>query len=314
MSVLQIRKGSADVLVFYPPEDTAPATASLTITDVNGSALSGFAWPRTVDRDSASATVSVAASQGARAISVSSNTGFVIDETYLLTEATTGQKYRVRVAGVPSGKVVLDQPIPIALTTAATLTGLAYRFTTNATMTADVRRRCRAQWSYTAGTARYHQQRLDIVREPWTLALTESDVEAYDHTFGETAGSSGRWRTLIQGVSDDLMRWLEQRRLYADLLKDRDFIKRAACLLLLSRFYGTRPGDDNAKIATKWRKEYETALVELSSASLWYDADDDDSLDGASGDGVTHLGDDDEDDETSESGELGLPGNYAAVG
>lgn len=317
MSVQQIRRGGADQIVFYPPEDNAPASASLTITDVNGSELSGFSWPQTVARDSASATVSVAATQGARAISVSSNTGFAINETYLLTEATTGQKYRCRVAGVPSGKVVLDQPLPFALTTAATLTGLAYRFTTNTTMTADVRRRCRAQWSYTAGVARYHQDRVDIVREPWSLALTERDIEAYDHTFGETVGVTGRWQTLVQGVSDSLMLWVEKRRLYADLLKDRDFAKRAACMLLLARFYGARPGADNQALSNKWAKAYEAALVDMSDAALWYDADDSDSLDGASGDGVTHLGDD-ADDETSgatdDRGELGLPAQYALVG
>jgi hypothetical protein len=312
VSVYQIRKGSADPVVFYPPEDTAPSTASLTITDVNGSELSGFSWPQTVNRDSASATVSAAASRGVRVLSLNNVTGFLQDETYLLTLAS-GQRFRVRLAGVGTLQVTLDQPVQADVTTAATLTGLAYRFTTNTTLTADVRRRCRAQWSYTAsGVAKYHPMRLDIVRDPWSLRLTESDVEAYDHTFGENAGTSGRWMTLVQGVSDDLMRWIEQRRLYADLLKDRDFAKRAACLLLLSRFYGARPGDDNAKLSSKWRKEYEAALVEMSDAALWYDADDDGSLDGASGDGVTHLGDD-EDDETDQ-GELGLPGHYALVG
>lgn len=311
MSVEQIRKGSSDVLVFYPPEDAAPATASLTITDANGSELSGFVWPQTVNRDSASATVSVAASQGARAVSVSSNASFEVGETYVLTEAVTGQKYRVRVAGLPSGKVTLDQPLPFALTTSSTLTGIAYRFATNSTMTADVRRRCRAKWSYTAGTARYWQQRLDIVREPWRLALTESDLEAYDHTFGETAGVSGRWQTLVQGVSDTLMLWVEKRKLYADLLKDRDFAKRAGCMLLLSRFYGARPGADNQALSAKWNKAYDAALVDLADADLWYDEDDDDSLDGDS-DGVS-VGEDDE-DELGEDSELGLPGYYAQVG
>jgi hypothetical protein len=311
MSVEQIRKGSSDVLVFYPPEDAAPSQASLTITDANGSELSGFVWPQTVSRDSASATVSVAASQGARAVSVNSNANFVIGETYVLTEATTGQKYRVRIAGVPSGKVVLDEPLQFALTTAATITGIAYRFATNSTMTGEVRRRCRAKWSYTAVVAQYHQQRVDIVREPWRLALTVTNIEAYDHTFGETVGVSGRWQTLVQGVSDTLMLWIEKRKLYADLLKDRDFLTRAGALLLLSRFYGARPGADNQALSNKWNKAYEAALVDLADADLWYDEDDDDSLDGDS-DGVS-VGEDDE-DELGEDSELGLPGYYAQVG
>lgn len=307
MSITQIRMGSADVLVWYPPEDTAPATASLTCTDVNGGGLSGFSWPMTVNRDSASATLSATAKARDRAVSVSSTTGFTVGETYLLT-IPDGRRFRVRVVGVGSGALQLDQPLAVDAASGSTLTGLAYRFATSSTMTATVRRRCRAQWAYTAGVARYHQQRFDIVREPWALALTEPDVERYDHTFGETAGSSGRWMSLIEGVEGDLMRWLEKRRLYADLLKDRDYIQRAAALLLLARFYGARPGADNQALANKWMKAYEAALVELADASLWYDADDSDTL--AGDDSLGSISDDD-DDETSE---LGLPAYYATVG
>jgi hypothetical protein len=310
VSITQIRKGSSDPLVWYPPEDTAPASASLVCTTVNGSELSGYSWPQTVSRDSASATVSVEAKAGARAVSVSSTTGFTAGETYLLT-LVDGRRFRVRVAGVGSGTLYLDQPLSVVATTAATLTGLAYRFSANATMTATVSRRCRAQWSYTAGgVPRYHQQRFDIVREPWALTLTETDIERYDHTFGETAGSSGRWLTLVEGVAADLMRWLEKRKLYADLLKDRDYIHRAGALGVLARFYGARPGKDAQDLAAKWTKAYEAALVELADANLWYDADDSDTLSDPSA--VGSLGEDD--DDTDEVGEIGLPAYYAVVG
>ena len=312
MSIYQIRKGSADPLVWYPPEDTAPATASLTCTDVNGGELGGLSWPQTVNRDSASATVSAVAGERARSLTVSSTTGFTVGETYLLTLAD-GRRFRVRVAGVGSGTLYLDQPLTTSITTTtATLTGLAYRLTLNTTVTASIRRRCRAQWSYTAGTARYHPQRFDIVREPWALSLTETELERYCHTFGEDAGSSGRWMTLIDGVAVDLMRWLEKRKLYADLLKDRDYIHRAGALGVLARFYGARPGKDNQDMAAKWAKAYEAALVELADAALWYDADDSDTLSDPST--VGSLSGDDDGDETSETGELGLPAHYALVG
>ena len=310
MSIYQIRKDSSDALVWYPPEDTAPSTASLTCTDVNGGALSGYAWPQTVARDSAGTTLSAAAGDRARAVSVASTAGFVAGETYLLT-LTDGRRFRVRLSGVASGALHLDQPLTAPAPIGSTLTGLAYRFATNATLTGAVRRRCRAQWAYTAGgVARYQQQRFDVVREPWTLALTETDIERYDHTFGETAGSSGRWMTLTEGVAADLMRWLEKRRLYADLLKDRDYIHRAACLGVLARFYGARPGGDNQALANKWAKAYDLALTELADASLWYDADDSDTL--YDPDALATLADDE--DETNERGELGLPAYYAIVG
>lgn len=309
MSITQIRVGSSDAVVWYPPEDTAPATASLTLTDVNGSELSGFSWPQTVSRDSASATVSAAVGERARAVPVSSTTGFTAGETYLLTIAD-GRRFRVRVSGVGSGTLYLDQPLTVALTTAATITGLAYRFATNTTLTASIRRRVKAAWSYTAGVARYHQQRLDIVREPWLLALTETDIERYDHTFGETSGNSGRWMTLIDGVAVDLMRWLEKRKLYADLLKDRDYIQRAGALGVLARFYSARPGADNQALANKWAKAYEAALVELADAALWYDADDSDTLPDSGQVGSLTA----EADEDGELSELGLPAHYALVG
>lgn len=309
MSIYQIRTGSSDAVVWYPPEDTAPASASLTLTDVNGGALSGSTWPQTVARDSASATLSAAAGERARAVSVSSTSGFTAGETYLLT-LPDGRRFRVRLSGVGSGALYLDQPLAAAAASGSTVTGLAYRFATNSTLTATVRRRCRAQWSYTAGgVARYHQQRFDIVREPWALALTEADLERYCHTFGEDAGSSGRWLPLVDGVAADLMRWLEKRRLYADLLKDRDYIHRAACLGVLARFYGARPGADNQALSNKWAKAYDIALTELADASLWYDADDSDTL--SDGTGIGSLSDGDDDDETSE---LGLPAYYAIVG
>lgn len=308
MSISQIRLGSSNPLVFYPPEDDAPVEAQLTCTDANLNPLPGT-WPQTVPRDTASANVT--GSQAARVLTASSVSGFVAGETYLLS-LPDGRRFRCRLAGVGSGALQLDQPLPVAVPNGATLTGLAYGFTTSPTLTDLVRRRCRARWEYSVGgVALLHQQRFDVVREPWRLLLTETDLERFDHTFGETAGSSGRWMTLVEGVSDDLARWLEARGLYADLLKDRDQIKRAAALGTLARFYGARPGADAQHLGNKWTKAYEAALVELADARNWYDADDDDRLDGEPD--PSRLREDDEDTARRET-ELGLSANYALVG
>lgn len=314
MSVYQITLNSTEDLIFYPPEDYAPSTASLTIKDATNADLSGT-WPATVARDAVTTTLTVAASQGARALTLDTISNIIPDTTYLLG-IPDGRKFRVRVIGVNAAtkQVFLDQPLTAPAATSSTFTGLAYRYTMTTGATAAVSRRCAAIWTYTVhGKTVTEKQRFDIVRDPWELRLTESDIEEYDHLFGETSGSSNRWQSLIGGVSADIMRKLEARKIYADLIKDRDLLKKSACMLLLARFYGSRPGDDSQKIADKWMKAFENSYTTLLDADLWYDRNDNGSLDGGSGTTGTTVPVIDPEDEAPRT-ELGIPGYYTLVG
>lgn len=304
MSVTQITKGSSEDLVFYPYSDYAPSTASLTITLATGSALGGFVWPQTVNRDSASTATSSASTRGTRTLTVSAVTDFIPDETYLLG-IPDGRKFRIKLIGVnaTAKQLFFDQPFPVDVPIGATVTGLAYRFTLNTTATSDVRRRIGAVWTYTVnGKSIRENQRFDIVRDPWILDLSESDLEKQDHCFGETAGNANRWQSLISGVGEYIQLFLEKRKIYADLVKDRDYLKTAAAYLLLSRFYGNRPGDDSQKISDKWKKEAETYLTNITSADIWYDSNDNGT-----------LSDDTSVNQGEVSNELGLKAFYALV-
>lgn len=311
MSVVQITLNSTEDLVFYPPDDHAPSSATLTLKDVNGGELAGT-WPATVNRDNVNTTLTAQASQAARMLTLDVITNIIPDTTYILA-IPDGRRFRVKVVGVnPSTKqVYLDQPITATAASGSLFVGLAYRYAMTAPATAAVLRRCSALWSYAInGKTVQEKQRFDIVRDPWELRITESDVEEYDHVFGETAGSSNRWQSLIPGVSADIMRRLESRKIYADLIKDRDMLKRAGCLLLLSRFYGARPGDDSQKLSDKWMKQFDSAYISLLDADMWYDVNDNDRL-GQSTNGAVPTIDSSENEPRKE---LGLPGYYTLVG
>jgi len=310
MSEIQLRKGSTDSLVFYPPEDYAPATATLTLSDSKNTALHPATWPLTVSRDNVSTTVDVAATQGSRTLTLADITNIVVDVFYLLG-IPDGRKFRVKVIGINASlkQIFIDQPIPTSVAVASTLIGLAYRYPLTATATATIQRRCQASWVYTvSGSSVVTNQSFDIVNHPWSLKLTEKDVEEYDHCFGETAGNSNRWQSLTAGVSMDLMRWIEKRKLHADLIKDRDYIKKAACLLLLARFYSARPGEDSSRIALIFNKMAEIALAEIFDADIWYDLNANDSLDGASVTGTINA------EDNAAKSELQVSAQYLLVG
>ena len=292
MSILQITLNSTEDLVFYPSANSPPATASLTITLAQGGDLPGFTWPVTVNRDTASAVVASASSQGNRVLTVDTISGFVAEEVYQLA-IPDGRKFRCNLIGIDATakQLFFDQPFAVNVPINSTITGLAYRLTLNSTATGDINRRISASWSYTVNSKTLREvQRFDIVRDPWVLSLTESDIEKYDHCFGETAGNAARWKSLIPGVGESIMLQLERRKIYADLIKDRDFIKNAAIMLLLSRFYGSRPGEDAQKLSDKWKKESETALTNITGADIWYDSDDTGTLDSSSEESTSELG------------------------
>lgn len=286
MSGLQFFEDKAATLVLYVPaaHGVPSGSASLTIYASGQSELAtGGSWPETVSLDAAAATLDAAASAGDESLSVGSGeaTTFTAGRTVLAT-STRGEILELRVKGrdTSTDTLYLDQPLAHALQSGSTLAGHRYAFALSTTHTQTRRRRVRAVWTYTAGgEARTVVQRFDVVREPFTFDLSESDIETHDPEFGEYAGHSGRWRRHIEGALRDLVSALTARDLDPDLLRDRDIAKDALIYRVLAKFY--RKVDPEA--SKGFQEDYETKLKEISeSSAIWYDADGDDVVaDGA---------------------------------
>lgn len=271
MSRLQFPRNQSGELVWYPPEGLGGATAQLIIYTQGDTLLPGGSWPQTVDRDAQSTTVAVETESSDDELPVTSSAGFAAEDRLLLI-LPNGQRFELRLVGAADNTLFLDQPLPKTIPSGSTVSGWGYRFTLSSSHLAELRRGCRAQWIYTvAGKARFHAQRFDIVNEPFVLALTESDLERHDHTFGESAGSSGRWKSLIDGAHDVITGRIEAQGLFADLILDREALKDAICFVILAKFYGSKAGADMRALGADWMKQADRAVADMIQSRIAYD-------------------------------------------
>ena len=272
---VQVKKNSTDYLDFYPSDSIIPSsTATLTITTDDNNELSGFSYPQTVNRDSVNSVTTVQAVEGDDSFTVDVTTGVLRGETYLLT-LPNGRTKQVKVNGIASGKIYIDEPINFVAPVGTTIQGFKYSFALNTTATATVERRLRAKWTYTVnGRSKTVTQEFDIVNTPFQLDLSEKDIENLDHNFGEVTAGSDKWKSLIPGCVRDLGRWLESRKIYLDLIKDVGLFKDCVSACVLARFYGAQVGKDAKALSEAWFKLYESYRVQVADSPMWYDVND----------------------------------------
>ena len=293
MSRLQFPRHQSGELVWYPPEGLGGATAQLIVYTQGDALLPGGSWPQTVDRDPQSTTVAVETERDDDELPVVSSAGFSAEDRLLLI-IPSGQRFELRLVGAANNTLFLDQPLPKTIPSGSVVSGWGYRFTLSPSHLSELRRGCRAQWMYTvAGKPCFHPVRFDVVNEPFILALTESDIERHDHTFGESAGSSGRWRSLIDGAHDAITGRIEAQGLFADLILDREALKDAICLMVLAKFYGSKAGADMRALSADWMKQAERAVADMIQARVTYDKNQ---------------------NQVSEPGEQGTPVQYMKLG
>lgn len=317
MPRLQFTKDVASTLAFYAPEGIPDGAATVTIYTGGDGELEGDTWPATVALGSASTTTTAAATQQSETLPVGDASAFSAGGRYWINDS--GQRVEVEVRKKSGSTLYLTQPLPFTVSSGATIASGRYAYSLSATQTATLRRRLRAVWSYEVDSeAVSHTQYFSVVREPFDISLTEDDIEAHDHNFGEYAGSRGQWRRLIEGAHHDVERALRRKQLTPDLVKDRDGLKDALIFYLLSKFYRSLPGQ--LERAEAWRISGDRAIEDVFDARTWYDADDDNTVsDGGvsvayDSDGNPIYISDDVSGELSGASELGTPAAYMKVG
>lgn len=316
MPRLQYTKGVAGTLEFYAPEGIPDSSASLTIYTSGTSELTG-SWPATVTLTSATTTLSSAASRYAESVAVVDGSSFVVGQRYTIND--NGQLLEVRISRIDSNTLYLDQPLSFDVASGATIASHRYTYSLTTTHTANLRRRLRAVWSYDVDSiAHAHHQYFSIVNEPFTISLSEEEIEAHDLAFGEYADPNGAWKKLIGGAHDEIERMLRSRQLSPDLIRDRDGLKDALIFCFLSKFYGSAPGQRER--ADMWLERCVNTVAQVIESRAWYDVDDDHDGGNEDSDMIydingTALGTLDDDGRLDTSGsELGAPVSYARVG
>lgn len=318
MPRIQFTVDLASTLEFYPPEGRPDASATLNIYTSGDSPLTGT-FPATVALDSVNTTTTAAAAQRATELSLTSGTGIVAGRRYSIKLAS-GQRIEVVARGVDGTTMYLDQPLSVAVGSGDTVQGHRLAYSLSAEQNGDQRRRVRASWSYDVDGDTYAwQQYYSVVREPFLIPVTESDIELHDHTFGAYVDRFGSWKRLIPGAHDIVAEMIEAEEMYPDLIKDRDGLKTAIIYCILAMFYRTSPGQSDK--ADAMMTQCERAVSRVLSARTWYDRDDDQVIDGdpvivtlADGSQVTVISDDSGYREIGRDDELGLPASYLRVG
>ena len=323
MPRIQYTKDVASTLEFYAPEGVPDSSATLTIYE-GTSAVGGETWPYTVSLSSATTTLTAGADRHADELTVADESNFVADQRYFIEYL--GQRLEVVVRKIDTNKLYLDQPLSDAIPSGATIASHRLTYSLSASQNANLRRRYRAVWSYAVdGVNRTHQQYYSVVREPFNIDLTEEDIEEHDFSFGEYTDNRGAWKKLTEGAHKDVERKLRALQLSPDLIRDRDGLKDALIFCVLSKFYGSIPGQ--VERAEMYATKAQDAIKDVSDARTWYDVDDDhnagsDGVSTSEGEGGQVIDSDGNvrtylDDGCitySSASELGTPAKYMKVG
>jgi hypothetical protein len=311
----------AGTLEFYPPEGRPDSSATLNIYTGGDSLLTGT-FPATVALDSVSTTINASASKGATAVSLASGTGVVVGRRYIIKTAK-GQRVEVVARGIDGTTLSLDQRLSVAVESGDAFDGHRLAYSLSAAQNGELRRRLRAVWSYDVdGEAQDWQTYYSVVREPFRIPLSESDIETRSHNFGEYTDRFASWRRLIPGAHDEIAEMLIVEQHDPDLIRDRDGLKTAIIYCLLSLFFESIPGEFVR--ADRMMTRCEKAVSRVIKGKTWYDEDHDQVVDGepqtvtlADGSQVVVMSSDGDDGDLREIGgrdELGLQASYMRVG
>lgn len=286
---IQIPKGKAYTLEFYPAEGP-PSSVSVELLVSGTTAL--VASP-SASVDSLGQSLDNAASVEDTALTIDP-TGVTVGRDYWLCTAG-GRCESVRVIDTTATTVVLEQPISFAVPNTGTLEGARCYVTLSTSDTATRYRRCEARWTYTVnGTVHYATQRFDIVERPFRLNVPESLIETVWPAFGEYKGVRGAWRNHVRYAENHIELWLASLQREPDLCREPHYLELAAAHIVVSRMH--RDGDQIERHQT----EADNILRMLESAHLWYDEDEDLTVD--------------EDVGGESAGELSIRPRYMGIG
>jgi hypothetical protein len=259
---LQLEQSKAATIRWYPTEGV-PTSATIQVVSPAGTDIVADGTSATID--SVAATVAAASYQDPT-FSVDTATGISVGERYWLATAG-GRGYEITVVDISGTTITPDQPVRFDIS-GGSLSGLAISYSLTTTHTATRYRDVRMVWRYTAGgLSRMHQHTADIVRVPFEIPVTESDIEQIDPTFGDLSSDYLRLR---EQAESDIYSWLRGRKIYPDLVIDRSLLTPSAVYRILHlrhiREESLREG---------YAELYTEALVAFHNSESWYDSDDD---------------------------------------
>jgi len=300
-------------LSWTPPEGRPVGDAvELSVFLEGEQAFGSTPWPQVATPDPGSATTTAKANRKSVFLTVDTVANFVVGREYWL-ESIYGEPFLVKLRGIDTvgNRLKLDQPLSVELDPGATIKGQRWFFDIPSSDTEESYRRLRAEWRYEFdGEQKLYIERFDIVREPFFISLTESEIEVYDDTFGEHAGSLGRWKALIQGANNDVYDALVSNQVYPDLMREREILKTATASALLALFYAKSP--THKEKAKGFRERFDKSINQALTAKTHYDKNGDQTVSSnpgdrfATGDGYRSG----EADDGRDSPERGAPASY----
>lgn len=285
MPRLQYEKDVGGTLEYYPPEGVSSAATVVAYT--SGTTTLFSSGPVTLDTFS---QTGLTAAEGARDITVSSSANAVVGRRYWVTPDPGADGYEDRIIGIPDAtSVMLETPLKVAMAGSGTIKGHGLRRTLSTTEAGTLRERCRLVWRYTVGGIAYmHSELFDIVYWPFSLSVTEEELELADTAFGGQTGARGSWRKHVALAERDMWQALEGIGVRPDLVRSRDLLQ----LPFIYRTLYHRHRNDEAK-AKIYAALYGEAWSHFTgSKDAWYDSNDDLCADLAGNEVTVYVGDD----------------------
>lgn len=264
------QRKDVDITFELYSEEGTPTSGSVQLFTRGGSEFTGALVASIDDLD---ATLDSEVFASSRELEVTVATGsFVKGRSYLLGI----EEIPVKVLAVDGTRVILDQGLPDNFPAGAPVKGWRMAATLPAASNTTHRRGLEVFWSYldSAGAARSASDTLDIVRRPFSVAVTETDVEQYDHTWGEHTDTTRRWRSLIDGAHNRVSNLLRAQGVWPDRASRFPEAKDAVIHSVLCLYYATTSEDEEDRERSKYHCRLAETSVRTIASILPHDDDD----------------------------------------
>lgn len=259
------------IINFYPSlgyADASPAPSVYILSKADGSVLASTSATRGL----ASATGS--AEQGAFSLTVSDLTHFTSSKPYWVSTSAYGRGYEeilLDILANGSGKnatATFSNRLRFALTNGL-IRDHKLSVTLPAASNTAVNRGCTVVWTYYVKQEKIiDYQNVDFVKKPFSLNITESDVEKVCASFGELGGEASAYLRYIPQATEDVYGWLRSRNVCPDLVIEKDLLK-SATLYRVLQFRNFA----KLELAEKYQELYENALSRFEQSHAWIQED-----------------------------------------
>jgi hypothetical protein len=259
----QLRRGSTVNLVRFCSSPLDAVAATVEIVSSAGEVLLAST---AATRDTTAATISAGLS-GSRSVTVNTIVGFVVGSTYVVS-SNDGLSVALRLVAkaATTGSLSFDSEIPFSSSSGAVTSQILSKATV--ALPDLTYRDARIIWGYTSGGATIEEvQTIDIVRQPFTLDVSEQRVSEAEASFVDV--STRRPGRHVDQAKLDVENWLRSQQIKPDLVRDRSMLEQAcvwrACML---RYLGT-------EVRETCRAEYEQALAQFKTSGSWVEETED---------------------------------------